>query len=187
MIYIFHRSSYIGSGGGDDQGELLGHHGPPPEQSSYLNDNDIAEEAPRQEEITTLNAEQYSDIENVDTESLHVQQNNRRNLMRGRNQISLEHQTIISEEESLVPTLSPTTQLHKHTLYEIQPKPNGWEDNTMGFYDIRHYLRCSHYTHNPDRPLPTEEYWNYLKEAYKMYVDSDLVFDDIVPSTIGYK
>ena len=63
VIYIFHRSSYIGSGGGDE-GELLGHHGPPPEQSSYLNDNDIAEEVPRQEEeITTLNAEQYSDIE----------------------------------------------------------------------------------------------------------------------------
>ena len=163
-------------------------HGPPPEQSSYLNDNDIAEEAPRQEEITTLNAEQSFDIENVDNESLHEQQNNGRNLIRRRNQTSLEHQIIISEEvESLLPTLSPTTQLHKHTLYEIQPKPNGWEDNTMGFYDIRNYLRCSHYTHNPDRPLPTEEYWNYLKEAYKMYVDSDLVFDDIVPSTIGYE
>ena len=187
MIYIFHRSSYIGSGGGDE-GELLGHHGPPPEQSSYLNDNDIAEEAPRQEEITTLNAEQYSDIENVDNEPLHEQQNNGRNLIRRRNQTSLEHQIIISEEvESLLPTLSPTTQLHKHTLYEIQPKPNGWEDNTMGFYDIRHYLRCSHYTHNPDRPLPTEEYWDYLKAAYKTYVDSDLVFDDIVPSTIGYE
>ena len=181
VIYIFHHRSSIGGSGGGDV-EELGHHGPRP--PSHPIDIDIAEEVPRHEDIISMGTQQYSDIGDDGNESPREQQNGRRNLKRGRNETS-DEQT--EEQESLVPTLSPTTQFHKQTLYEIQPKPNGWEDNTMGFHDIRHYLRCSHYSHNPGRPLPTEEYWNYLKEAYRTYVDSDLVFDDIVPSTMGYE
>ena len=68
--------------------------------------------------------------------------------------------------------------------YNIPPKPDGWEQ--MGFQDIRESFNCKTYSHSMIKPLPTLEYWQFLRETYLKHVDPDITFDDTVPPNKGY-
>jgi hypothetical protein len=103
-----------------------------------------------------------------------------------------------------IETLSNHVQ-HKHTLKDevlnrllemkerrakqlqsISPsnKPPNWE--TYGFYKTRHYFQCKEHAHKVKKPLPTIDYWNELKDAYRKYVDDNIEFDDKVSPVDGY-
>jgi hypothetical protein len=66
----------------------------------------------------------------------------------------------------------------------VLPKPRGWEK--LGFDDIREHFACEEYSHNIEKPLPTLEDWEYLRNRYIEIVDKDAVFEDAVPPTEGY-
>lgn len=103
-----------------------------------------------------------------------------------------------------IETLSNHVQ-HKHTLKDevlnrllemkerrakqlqsISPsnKPPNWE--TYGFYKTRHYFQCKEHAHKVKKPLPSIDYWNELKDAYRKYVDVTIEFDDLVSPVDGY-
>ena len=63
-------------------------------------------------------------------------------------------------------------------------KPPDWE--TYGFYKTRHYFQCKEHAHKLNKPLPTIEYWNELKDAYRKYVDDTIQFDESVSPVDGY-
>ena len=59
------------------------------------------------------------------------------------------------------------------------PLPHSWEE-------CRQYFKCSNYGHDKMKPLPTMEYWHFLRETYLKHVDPDIIFDDVVLPTEGY-
>lgn len=63
-------------------------------------------------------------------------------------------------------------------------KPPDWE--TYGFYKTRHYFQCKEHSHKLNKPLPTIDYWNELKDAYRKYVDVTIEFDESVSPVDGY-
>ena len=63
-------------------------------------------------------------------------------------------------------------------------KPPNWE--TYGFYKTRHHFQCKEHAHKVKKPLPTIDYWNELKDAYRKYVDDNIEFDDKVSPVDGY-
>ena len=65
--------------------------------------------------------------------------------------------------------------------YNIPPKPDGWEQ--MGFQDIREFSNCKTYSHSMIKPLPTMEYWQFLRETYLKHVDPAIIFDDTYSTT----
>ena len=56
-----------------------------------------------------------------------------------------------------------------------------WE--TWSYHDI-HKKSCEDYKN--DHPVPSLEYWNYLRTKYNQVVDPTYKFDDKVPPTQGY-
>jgi len=62
-------------------------------------------------------------------------------------------------------------------------KPLNWQ--TYGFYKTRHYFQCKEHAHKLNKPLPTIDYWNELKDAYRKYID-DIEFDESVSPVDGY-
>jgi hypothetical protein len=60
----------------------------------------------------------------------------------------------------------------------------GWEK--FGFHDIREHFACEDYSSNLEKPLPSLEDWEYLRNRYIEIVDKDAVFEDPVPPTEGY-
>jgi len=61
-------------------------------------------------------------------------------------------------------------------------KPLNWQ--TYGFYKTRHYFQCKEHAHKLNKPLPTIDYWNELKDAYRKYVN--IYFDESVSPVDGY-
>jgi len=63
-------------------------------------------------------------------------------------------------------------------------KPPDWQ--SYGFYKTRHYFQCKEHAHKLNKPLPTIDYWNELKDAYRKYVDVTIEFDESVSPIDGY-
>jgi len=63
--------------------------------------------------------------------------------------------------------------------------PDDWVD--WGFSRIRHKFKCDQYVDIEDKPLPTIEYWEMIRDAYNKHVDSSYTFDELVPPTQGYR
>jgi len=55
-----------------------------------------------------------------------------------------------------------------------------------GRYKLRAYFKCHEYGMDPNKPLPTIEYWNYFKRKYREIVDEDAEFDETVSPVDGY-
>jgi len=68
--------------------------------------------------------------------------------------------------------------------YNPNKRPKGWEK--YGRYKLRAYFKCHEYGMDPNKPLPTIEYWNYFKRKYREIVDEDAEFDDTVSPVDGY-
>ena len=60
-------------------------------------------------------------------------------------------------------------------------RPSDWE--TWSYHDM-HEHSCEDY--NNDHPVPSLEYWNFLRTKYIEVVDPSYKFDDKVPPTQGY-
>ena len=63
-------------------------------------------------------------------------------------------------------------------------RPNDWQK--MTYFDVRKYFQCKQYAHKLNKPLPTEEVWQYFRKMYIAIVDKDAVFNDPIPPTQGY-
>ncbi len=63
------------------------------------------------------------------------------------------------------------------------PKPNEWEK--FGFYQLRHHFNCEGLDADT-KPLLTLQDWAIYNNMYKIMVDEQAIFDDLVPSTEGY-
>jgi len=68
--------------------------------------------------------------------------------------------------------------------YNPNKRPKGWEKH--GRYKLRAYFKCHEYGMDPNKPLPTIEYWNYFKRKYREIVDEDAEFDETVSPVDGY-
>ena len=68
--------------------------------------------------------------------------------------------------------------------YNPKKRPKGWQK--YGRYKLRAYFKCHEYGMDPNKPLPTLEYWNYFKRKYREIVDEDAEFDDTVSPVDGY-
>ena len=79
---------------------------------------------------------------------------------------------------------SSSLRKQRNMKVNLPPKPDGWEQ--MGYYSIRKHFSCSDYAHDTTKPLPTMEYWQFLRETYLKHVDPDIIFDDAVPPNKGY-
>ncbi|KAL9185179.1 hypothetical protein ACHAXT_002956 [Thalassiosira profunda] len=65
----------------------------------------------------------------------------------------------------------------------LSPRPDGWE--TWSWSTFRKKLQCQKYLRGT-APLPTLEYWQTLRDAYRREVDPSMPFDDPIPPTRGY-
>jgi len=64
------------------------------------------------------------------------------------------------------------------------PRPDDWK--RMTYFDIRKYFQCKQYARKINKPLPTEEVWQYFRKIYIAIVDKDAVFNDPISPTLGY-
>ena len=62
--------------------------------------------------------------------------------------------------------------------------PYEWEIYT--YEDIRDYFNCRQRSKDHDKPLPTLDDWNLLRETYTLIVDNKKTWNDPVPPTEGY-
>ena len=65
----------------------------------------------------------------------------------------------------------------------IWERPDNWE--AYDFYQTRNHFKCRDYAHDQDKPMPSMEDWNYMKDAYQKVVPG-AKFDDKVSPTEGY-
>eukprot|EP00986_Skeletonema_menzelii_P000807 scaffold237_cov146-Skeletonema_menzelii.AAC.10 len=63
-------------------------------------------------------------------------------------------------------------------------RPDDWE--TWGFYDIHNGFKCREHANDQNKPLPSMEYWNYMRDTFKRVVGPAPAFDDPIPPTEGY-
>lgn len=63
-------------------------------------------------------------------------------------------------------------------------KPRDWK--TMGYHDYYHYFDCFPLRDYTNKPVPTVEDYEFLRQKYIQIVDSNWRFDDPVPPTMGY-
>ena len=68
--------------------------------------------------------------------------------------------------------------------HKLLKKPRDWK--TMGYHDYYHYFDCFPMRDYIDKPLPTVEDYEFLRQKYIEIVDSNWRFDDPVPPTMGY-
>ncbi len=71
--------------------------------------------------------------------------------------------------------------------HKLTPKhhfPYDWESYT--YSDIRHYFNCRERSKDNDKPLPTLDEWNLLRQTYTLIVDNTQKWDDPIPPTQGY-
>mmetsp|Transcript_26137 Transcript_26137/g.52539 ORF Transcript_26137/g.52539 Transcript_26137/m.52539 type:complete len:305 (+) Transcript_26137:254-1168(+) len=73
----------------------------------------------------------------------------------------------------------------QHKLTHKRDFPYEWE--TYTYNDIREYFNCRQRSKDLDKPLPTLDDWNLLRQAYTLIVDSAKKWkNDPVPPTEGY-
>ena len=66
----------------------------------------------------------------------------------------------------------------------VRPFPKDWR--TYTYSDIRHHFNCRMRSKDMEKPLPTLEDWNLMRETYTRVVDRNEEWDDPVPPTLGY-
>ena len=64
------------------------------------------------------------------------------------------------------------------------PRPDDWQK--MTYFDIRKNFQCKQYAHKLNKPLPTEEIWQYFRKMYIAIVNKNAVFNDPISPTQGY-
>ena len=88
--------------------------------------------------------------------------------------------------------------LHYDDGINTQQFPMGWE--TFSYNDIRHYYDCRSRSKDNNKPLPTVDDWEFMRDTYlevvsieerkelaEWAVDNSIHWeDDIVPPTLGY-
>ena len=67
---------------------------------------------------------------------------------------------------------------------DVRPFPKDWQ--TYTYSDIRHHFNCRMRSKDMDKPLPTLEDWNLMRETYTRVVDGNEEWDDPIPPTLGY-
>ena len=71
--------------------------------------------------------------------------------------------------------------------HKLTPKhnfPYQWE--TYTYTDIRHYFNCRERSKDNNKPLPSLDDWNLLRQTYTLIVDNTKKWNDPIPPTEGY-
>lgn len=62
--------------------------------------------------------------------------------------------------------------------------PEGWKEYT--YIEIRDHFNCPERSLDNNKPLPTLQEWQLMRDTYTRIVDNSKTWDDVVPPTLGY-
>eukprot|EP00956_Cyclotella_meneghiniana_P039360 scaffold170316_cov46-Cyclotella_meneghiniana.AAC.2 len=62
--------------------------------------------------------------------------------------------------------------------------PEGWKEYT--YIEIRDHFNCPERSRDNNKPLPTLQEWQLMRDTYTRIVDNSKTWDDVVPPTLGY-
>jgi preprotein translocase subunit SecG len=71
--------------------------------------------------------------------------------------------------------------------HKLTPKhnfPHEWQSYT--YTDIRDYFNCRERSKDMNKPLPSLDDWNLLRQTYTLIVDNTKTWNDPIPPTEGY-